>query len=85
MTTQPAGAVLDAPAPTPIASAAAAALAARIQIPRRLPVRYDGQPIRHLSNSSYTRFVACSGSLPRYCGSSPSGRAQRSADLCRPC
>jgi len=38
----------------------AAQLAARIQIPRRLPPRcYDGQPIRHLSNSSYTLFLTC--------------------------
>lgn len=57
--TQPSGAVVDAPAPTTRGPAAAAALAARIQIPRRLPVRYDGQPIRHLSNSSYTRLLLC--------------------------
>jgi hypothetical protein len=37
----------------------AAQLAARIQIPRRLPVRYDGQPLQHLSHSSYNRFVLC--------------------------
>ena len=37
----------------------AAELAARIQIPRRLPVRYDGQPLQHLSHSSYTRFLLC--------------------------
>ena len=36
----------------------AAELAARIQIPRRLPVRYDGQPLRHLSHSSYTQVPA---------------------------
>ena len=57
--TQPAGAVLDAPAPTAHARDAAAALAARIQIPRRLPVRHDGQQIRHLSHSSYTKFLLC--------------------------
>ena len=34
-------------------------LAGRIQVPRRLPPRYDGEPMRHLSNSSYTRFLAC--------------------------
>src|SRR3954452_11078948 len=34
-------------------------LAARIQIPRRLPVRYDGQPLRHLSHSSYSKFLLC--------------------------
>ena len=37
----------------------AAQLAARIQIPRRLPPRYDGQPLQHLSHSSYNRFVLC--------------------------
>ena len=37
----------------------AADLAARIHVPRRLPVRYDGQPMRYLSNSSYTRFLLC--------------------------
>jgi PD-(D/E)XK nuclease superfamily len=30
-----------------------------IQIPRRLPPRYDGQPLQHLSHSSYSRFVLC--------------------------
>jgi hypothetical protein len=34
-------------------------LATRIHIPRRLPVRYDGQPLRHLSHSSYTKFLLC--------------------------
>jgi hypothetical protein len=37
----------------------AAELAARIAVPRRLPPRYDGQPMRHLSNASYTRFLLC--------------------------
>jgi hypothetical protein len=37
----------------------AAELARRIQIPRRLPIRYDGQPLRHLSHSSYNRFLLC--------------------------
>ena len=37
----------------------AAELAARIQVPRRLPPRYDGQPLQHLSHSSYNRFVLC--------------------------
>ena len=37
----------------------AAALAARIEVPSRLPPRHDGQPIGHLSNSSYTLFLAC--------------------------
>ena len=44
----------------PAATAPSAAqLAARIQIPRRLPPRYDGQPLQHLSHSSYNRFVLC--------------------------
>jgi hypothetical protein len=41
----------------------AAELAARIQVPRRLPPRYDDQPLEHLSHSSYSRFVLCS----RFC------------------
>jgi hypothetical protein len=41
------------PAPT------GAELAARIHIPRRLPVRYDGEPLRHLSHSSYSKFLLC--------------------------
>ena len=52
--TRAAGAA-DPPPPIP----SAAQLAARIQIPRRLPPRYDGQPLRHLSHSSYNRFVLC--------------------------
>ena len=40
-------------------TSAAAALASRIEVPRRLPPRSDGEPIRHLSNSSYTLFLAC--------------------------
>ena len=28
-------------------------------MPRRLPPRYDGQPLQHLSHSSYNRFVLC--------------------------
>ena len=48
------------PAEAPAALAAgAAALSARIQIPRRLPTRYDGEPLRHLSHSSYSRFLLC--------------------------
>jgi hypothetical protein len=42
-----------------IAIPGAAQLAARIQIPRRLPPRYDGQPLQHLSHSSYNRFILC--------------------------
>jgi hypothetical protein len=37
----------------------AAQLASRIQIPRRLPPRYDGQPLQYLSHSSYNRFMLC--------------------------
>ena len=45
-------------APSPgVAIPSAAQLAARIQIPRRLPPRYDGQPLAHLSHSSYNRFI----------------------------
>ena len=42
-----------------VAIPGAAQLAARIQIPRRLPPRYDGQPLAHLSHSSYNRFILC--------------------------
>jgi hypothetical protein len=59
--TQLAAAAADAPAPA--APPSAAMLAARIQLPRRLPIAYDGQPLRHLSNSSYTRFLLC----PEFC------------------
>ena len=46
--------------PQPLAAPdSATALAARIAVPRRLPARYDGQPLRHLSPSSYTRFLLC--------------------------
>src|SRR3954470_22530305 len=37
----------------------ASELAARIQIPRHLPVRYDGERLTHLSHSSYTKFLLC--------------------------
>jgi hypothetical protein len=48
----------------------AAQLAARTEILRRLPPRYDGQPLEHLSHSSYTRFVLCPEAWRRYyiCG-----------------
>ena len=39
--------------------ASAAELAGRIPVPVQLPVRYDGQPIRHLSPSSYGLWVMC--------------------------
>jgi len=45
--------IVGEPAPT------ARELAGRIQVPRRLPPRYDGEVVRHLSNSSYTRFLLC--------------------------
>ncbi len=45
-------------APTPTALTGAE-LAARIHIPRRLPPRHDGQPLRHLSHSSYSKFLLC--------------------------
>ncbi len=45
--------------PEPAVAPGAAELAARIQIPRHLPPRYDGEPMRHLSNSSYMKFLAC--------------------------
>jgi hypothetical protein len=49
-----------APAAAPAHHALTAAeLARRIQIPRRLPVAHDGQPLRHLSHSSYSRFLLC--------------------------
>jgi hypothetical protein len=44
----------------------AAELAARIEIPRRLPIRYDGEPMRHLSNSAYTRFLLCPDDFRRH-------------------
>src|SRR5947209_4473663 len=53
------GQVAASPASTTVAIASAAQLAARIQIPRRLPARYDGQPLAHLSHSSYNRFILC--------------------------
>ena len=37
----------------------AAELAARIPLPRQLPPRRDGEPIRHLSHSSYSLWLAC--------------------------
>lgn len=52
-------AAADAPASAEPAPTTAAALAARIPIPTRLPPRYDGEPLRHLSNTSYTLFIAC--------------------------
>jgi len=49
----------DAPAPT-APPASAAELAARIPVPVRLPTRrYDGEPIRHLSATSYGLWLVC--------------------------
>ena len=50
-----AGAERSAPAAPPTA----AALAARIPVPQQLPERYDGEPLRHLSPSSYSLWVSC--------------------------
>jgi hypothetical protein len=50
---------LAAPAAPSPPAPSGAELAARIHIPRRLPVRYDGQPLRHLSHSSYSKFLLC--------------------------
>jgi hypothetical protein len=47
------------PAGTTIERPSAAQLASRIQIPRRLPPRYNGQLLQHLSHSSYNRFILC--------------------------
>jgi hypothetical protein len=56
--------------PAPAAGSAAltaAQLAARIEIPRRLPPRLsDGQPLQHLSHSSYARWALCPESWRRY-------------------
>jgi hypothetical protein len=45
----------------------AAQLSARIPVPTRLPERYDGEPLRHLSASSYTKWVACPEDWRRHC------------------
>jgi len=55
-TTQITAAGVGGPAAGP---SSAAQLAARIQVPRRLPPRSDGQPFQHLSHSSYSRFALC--------------------------
>ena len=46
-------------APPEAGAASAAADGARITVPRQLPARHDGQPLRHLSHSSYTTFLLC--------------------------
>jgi PD-(D/E)XK nuclease superfamily len=47
-------------------AATAAELAGRIRLPRELPTRYDGQPLRHLSHSSVTKFWLCPDLWRRY-------------------
>src|SRR4051812_10553232 len=60
-------AVPGAAAPAPATCAPTAAqLAGRIAVPTRLPVRYDGQPMRHLSHSSYTKFLLCPEDFRRH-------------------
>src|SRR6478609_10183326 len=46
-------------APPALPALTGAELVARIHIPRRLPVRYDGQRLQHLSHSSYSKFLLC--------------------------
>lgn len=46
-------ATIASPAAQPPRVLTGAELAARIHIPRRLPTRYDGEPLRHLSHSAY--------------------------------
>ena len=50
---------LTTPVPDQDAAPTAASLAARIEIPLVLPVRYDGQRIRSLSKTSYELFCLC--------------------------
>jgi hypothetical protein len=45
--------------PPAAAREVAAELAARILIPTRLPVRYDGQRLRHLSNAALSKLASC--------------------------
>jgi hypothetical protein len=47
----------------PAAAPTAADLAARIPLPVRLPERHGGEPLRHLSPSSYSLWVSC----PEFC------------------
>ena len=54
-----AGAERSAPAESP----SAADLAARIPLLVRLPDRHDGEPLRHLSASSYALWLSC----PDFC------------------
>jgi hypothetical protein len=64
--------------PTQDAPVSAAELAARIPVPVQLPTRYhDGEPLRHLSPSSYNLWVTCREAYRRkyICGQreAPSG------------
>jgi hypothetical protein len=52
--------VVGAARPAPVS---AAELAAPIPVPTRLPERYDGEPLSHLSPSSYALWVSC----PEFC------------------
>src|SRR5947209_10100361 len=44
--------------PAPVTTTATE-LAAHIPVPARLPERFDGEPLRHLSPSSYSLWVVC--------------------------
>ena len=47
------------PPPADAQPVSAAELAARIPVPVRLPPRYDGEHLRHLSHSAYNLWVTC--------------------------
>jgi hypothetical protein len=47
------------PPPADAQTVSAAELAARIPVPVRLPPRYDGEHLRHLSHSAYNLWVTC--------------------------
>ena len=70
-------AAITEPPPAAAEAVSAAALAARIPVPVRLPVRYDGEPMRHLSHSAYSLWVMCREAYRRkyICGErdAPSG------------
>jgi hypothetical protein len=54
-----------ATAPPTHGTPTAAVLASRIDVPRQLPIRADGQRLTHLSSSSYNLWVACPDSWRR--------------------
>ena len=56
---------LTVPANGTVAAISAAELASRIEIPIQLPPRYDGEPIRHLSQSSIGLYQRCPESFRR--------------------